>query len=172
MPRSLVPIPLSPQTFAPYGDVIEASDDKNIQIINEGNTQRFHDLATLTLNIKDGNPSLNIFRSTPLPEPITLKVMENHPLSSQAFVPLGKHPFLVAVAPAGKLEASDITVFLANPSQGVNYHPGTWHHYCLALHEISDFLVVDRVAGDENCEEIQMSESDWITIDLASSSNL
>ena len=172
MPRSLVPIPLSSKTFAPYGDVIEASDDKKIRIINEGNTQRFHDVATLTLNKKDGNPSISIFRSKPLAEPITLKVMENHPLSSQAFVPLGKHPFLVAVAPAGELEASNIIVFLANSFQGVNYHPGTWHHYCLALNEISDFLVVDRVAGDENCEEIHMSESDWIIIDLPSSSNL
>ena len=168
MPRSLVPIPLSAQTFAPYGDVIEATSNKNIQIINQGNTQRFHNLAKLTLNKEDGSPSINIFRSKPLPEPLTLKVMENHPLSSQSFVPLGEQPFLVAVAPAGKLEASDITVFLANSFQGVNYHPGTWHHYCLALNEISDFLVVDRVAGDKNCEEIQLSESDWVIIDLAS----
>ena len=92
--------------------------------------------------------------------------MERHPLSSQAFYPLSGYPFLVAVAPPGDLDVSTIEVFLASSDQGVNYHPGTWHHYCLALHQGSDFLVVDRIADDENCDEVNLPNSDWIHIDL------
>ena len=166
MPRSLTPLPLAAKTFAPYGDVIEVTADAPIRTINDGNAQRFHDLAALTLEESGGKASINIFRVTPLSMPVTLKVMERHPLSSQTFVPLSDQPFLVAVAPAGDLKPNAISVFLAKPSQGVNYHPGTWHHYCLALNELSDFLVVDRVADDENCNEIRLAESDWISIDL------
>lgn len=171
MPRSLAPRPLTAKTFAPYGDVIEASAEGPIRIINEGNAQRFHDLAALTLEDSGGKASVSILRAMPLPEPLTLKIMERHPLSSQAFVPLSGQPFLIAVAPAGDLKPNAISVFLANPSQGVNYHPGTWHHYCLALNELSDFLVVDRVADDENCDEIRLAESDWISIDLTRASD-
>ena len=63
------------------------------------------------------------------------------------------------VAPPGDLDESAIRVFLASAHQGVNYHPGTWHHYCLALNEVSDFLVVDRIANDENCDEVDLKES-------------
>ena len=171
MPRSLVPLPLTVEAFAPYGDIIEAGSDAEIRVINEGNAQRFHDLAALSLNNIGGKAGISIFRSRPLPEPLTLKTMERHPLSSQAFVPLSEQPFLVAVAPAGDLNPNAISAFFVNPSQGVNYHPGTWHHYCLALKEVSDFLVVDRIAEDENCDEIHLAESDWINIDLATVSD-
>jgi len=50
-------------------------------------------------------------------------------------------------------------VFLASPHQGVNYHKGTWHHYCLALHQISDFIVVDRGGVGDNCDVINLDGS-------------
>lgn len=154
--REVIPVPLTPEAFKPFGDVIEASSLHEQRLINEGNTTRFHDLAELTLNHDGGKPGVSIFRSVPLPAPATLKFMERHPLSSQAFMPLSENPYLVVVAPAGELDESKITVFIANSGQGVNYHPGTWHHYCLALGETSDFLVVDRIADDENCDEVDL----------------
>lgn len=166
MPRSLVPTPLTPSSFAPYGDVLEAGPWIAPQLINEGNTQRFHNLAELTLDDSGGKPGISLFRSRPLQHPLTLKTMERHPLSSQAFYPLSGRPFLVAVAPAGELNPAAISVFLASPTQGVNYHPGTWHHYSLALEQESDFLVIDRIAEDDNCDERQLDSSDWIHIDL------
>ena len=157
--------PLTTASFAPYGDVIESGTAKEIRTINDGNTQRFHDLATLSLTQQSGMPLLNIFRTTPLALPILLLKMERHPLSSQAFVPLSNNPYLVVVAPPGELNEADIKVFKAAGNQGVNYHPGTWHHYSLALEGVSDFLVIDRGSphqdpgiGEDNCDEITLSQ--------------
>lgn len=166
----IIPIPLSAEAFVPFGDVIETQAASETRIINEGNTIRFHDLADLTLTHSDGKPLINIFRTTPLAMPLRLSIMERHPLSSQAFIPLSAKPYLVVVAPAGKLDETKIKVFLASGTQGVNYHPGTWHHYSLALESSSDFLVVDRGAAssqdangvssdsDDNCDELVLSE--------------
>ena len=87
--------------------------------------------------------------------------------SSQTFVPLDNTPYIVAVAAAGDLNPGAICVFFARPDQGVNYHAGTWHHYSLALGEQSDFLVIDRIADDEDCDEIMLAENEQITLDLS-----
>jgi ureidoglycolate lyase len=160
---------LTAEAFSIFGDVIETISAVDKKIINEGNTIRFHDLAALSLTGKGGTPLVNIFRSKPLSLPMTLTMLERHPLSSQAFYPLSGNPYLVVVAPAGELKESEIRVFLAQADQGVNYHPGTWHHYSLALNETSDFLVIDRgsLAEDsdmENCDEVSLSQP--VVIDL------
>jgi ureidoglycolate lyase len=50
-------------------------------------------------------------------------------------------------------------VFLASSNQGVNYHKGTWHHYCLALHQVSDFIVIDRGGAGDNCNTVKLDGS-------------
>lgn len=163
--RLIKPAPLTAAAFAPYGDVIEAAPDTPQRNINQGHTVRYHDLAKLTLEAEGGRPSLNIFRSNPLPRPVMIRVMERHLLSSQAFMPLGIQPYLVVVAAPGEFHPKYIRAFLAQPHQGVNYHPGVWHHYSLALNETSDFLVVDRTAEKEDCEEVFLAENKLISID-------
>ncbi len=149
--------PLTRNAFAPYGDVISTAEAMDVIKINEGNTQRFDNLAKLSICSENGNPCLSIFRSNPLPLPITIYALENHPLASQAFFPLSKRPYLVVVAPPGELNERQIAAFLASPDQGVNYYPGTWHHYSLALEEESDFLVIDSQMEQSNCNEITLS---------------
>jgi ureidoglycolate lyase len=68
------------------------------------------------------------------------------------------------VAPKGVLDTAKIEVFLANSQQGVNYHKGTWHHYCLALNQVSDFLVIDRGGEGHNCDVEKLDGS--LVIDL------
>lgn len=144
---------LTPEAFAEFGDVIcPETAQKNISI-NYGNTQRYHDLANIDTRKNDGKTIVNIFRSSPLSLPIEIKLLERHPLSSQAFIPLGSEPYLVIVAPKGELREEDIKVFLASSGQGVNYHAGTWHHFSLALNTVSDFLVIDRGGEGKNCDE-------------------
>ena len=164
MPRSITPKPLTRKNFSQFGNVIEV-DNAKTKMINEGNTVRFHDLAELDLSENGGKPGISIFRSKPLPRPLILELMERHPLSSQTFYPLSNSPYLVVVAPPGKLEPTAICAFLAQPNQGVNYHKGTWHHYSLALDVISDFLVIDRISKDQNCNEIKLTEENKIKID-------
>lgn len=168
--RTIIPEPLTPEAFAPYGDVIEATAVAEMIRINEGNTVRFHDLMALDVADGDGEPCISIFRSTPMPAPVTIKMMEYHPLGSQAFMPLGQSPYLVVVAKAGDFDAASIRVFLAEPGQGVNYHKGTWHHYCLALNGESDFLVIDRKGAKDkegdNCVEVVLGEKEQIALAL------
>lgn len=149
--------PLSAAAFAPFGDLIEAGPEAECKLINQGFSQRFHDLARLDLSAEQGRASVNIFRTQPMPMPLTLRVLERHPLSSQAFIPLSPNPYLVVVAPAGILDETRIRLFLAQAHQGVNYYPGTWHHFCLALATDSDFLVIDRLGPGINCDQLTLT---------------
>ncbi len=157
--RVLKPEPLTAAAFAPFGDVISSAAAQQKRDINYGNTVRFHDLAKLDLTAREGRPIVSIFRSTPVPRPIEIKIMERHPLSSQAFYPLSGRPYMVVVAPKGDFNPDNIRAFLAAQDQGVNYHAGTWHHYSLALDSVSDFLVIDRYAPDDNCDEVAVENT-------------
>lgn len=152
----IIPKALTREEFSVFGDVIEASEEVTNYTINDGFTQRYHDLAKVDVTDNNGQPLINIFRSTPLTQPIAIKMMERHPFGSQAFIPLGKKPYLIVVAPAGDFESNKIEVFIANANQGVNYHKGTWHHYCLALGSESDFLVIDRGGEGDNCDVVEL----------------
>lgn len=148
--------PLTAATFMPYGDVLEVSEEQQHFPINEGYTERFHDLANIDVEDENGRAIVSIFRSTPLTLPIKIEMMERHPLGSQAFMPLSQQPYLVVVAPKGKFNENKIEVFLAQPAQGVNYHKGTWHHFCLALNQDCDFLVIDRSGKGNNCDVVEL----------------
>ena len=150
---------LTAEAFAPFGDVIEINPSKPHFSINYGNTERFHDLAKVDVTNGGGRAGISIFRSKPLPMPIQIRLLERHPLSSQAFFPLSPHPYMVVVAPPGDLNEDAIRIFVAKVGQGVNYHAGTWHHFCLALEEESDFLVVDRIGVGPNCDEALLINS-------------
>jgi ureidoglycolate lyase len=155
----IIPKTLTRKNFSTFGDVIEVDHKAKNFSINEGFTQRYHDLAQVDVTEENGRTLINIFRSTPLEQPVAIKMMERHPLSSQAFIPMGQQSYLVVVAPKGKLDITKIEVFLASSNQGVNYHKGTWHHYCLALHQVSDFVVVDRGGIGDNCDVIKLDGS-------------
>ena len=160
---SLTPQPLTAEAFAAFGDVIEARSDTVINI-NQGTSQRFHDLARLDVASDEGHPLVNIFRASPYPEPLTLSMMEKHPLGSQLFMPLQEHAYLVAVAQASdRVSAGDITVFSASGNQGVNFQPGTWHHPLLVLVQ-QDFLVVDRGGKGDNLVEQDLDQSVLISL--------
>ncbi|WP_057833031.1 ureidoglycolate lyase [Colwellia sp. TT2012] len=161
---NVIPQELTAANFAAYGDVISVSESAEHFAINDGHTIRHHNLADVDVAEQAGKTLLNIFRSTPLAFPLPVKMMERHPLGSQAFIPMGNHPYVVVVAPAGELDTAAIKVFLARSDQGVNYHKGTWHHFCLALNEVSDFLVVDRGGEGDNCDVEKLDGSLVITL--------
>lgn len=153
-PLQLFPAPLSREAFAPFGDVIETEGAQRIEI-NEGTTERFHDLATVDVKSDGGHPLINIFRGQPRPQPIGIHMVERHPLGSQAFIPLQAYKWLLVVAPPGDApDLSQLRAFRAEGYQGVNYHAGVWHHPLLVLKPDHDFLVVDRGGLGANCDEI------------------
>ncbi|MDR5738541.1 ureidoglycolate lyase [Caballeronia sp. LZ016] len=154
--------PLTRAAFEPFGDVIELEGAKQIPI-NLGTTIRFHDLCNVDVTDEGGRAIVNLFRGQPRVLPFEVKMLERHPLGSQAFVPLDDRPYLVVVAPAGDLDESEIRAFVTRGWQGVNYAKGVWHHPLLALDKVSDFIVVDRGGEGRNLNEQDLSESLWLT---------
>lgn len=153
MPAALVPEPLTREGFAPFGDVI-MTDGARFFSINAGSTIRFDDLATVDTASGGGRTLVNIFRAAPLPLPLDIAMMEKHPLGSQAFIPLGREPFLVVVAPRGAtIVPGDVRAFITDGGQGVNYARGVWHHPVIALGGETDFLVIDRGGEGDNLAE-------------------
>ena len=162
----LKPQPLTREAFAPFGDVIETLGADHFPI-NEGTTERFHDLAAVDIAEEDGRPLINIFRGQPRELPLAIRMMERHPLGSQAFIPTGPQLWLTVVAPAGESpKPADLRAFIAGAGQGVNYHRGVWHHPLIALEAVSDFIVVDRGGGGENCDEYRFAGDTEILLGL------
>jgi ureidoglycolate lyase len=155
--RALAVEALTRVAFAPFGDVIE-SEGRGHYPINAGTAERYHDLATVDVGAAGGRPLISLCRAQPVGLPLTLRLMERHPLSSQAFIPLSGTPFLIVVAPAGELGIEGIRAFRSNGRQGINYSAGTWHHPLIALELVSDFLVVDRGGEGDNCDEVPIAE--------------
>lgn len=143
---------LTAALFADYGEVIEAHDRNQILSINDGNTERHHNLAQLDPGT-DGQIIVSIFRGQPRSLPFTMTIMERHPKASQAFIPLSNQPYLIAVCAADQpLTAQNIQLFLAQGHQGINYKTGVWHHPLMALNHVCDFLVLDRQGPGDNCD--------------------
>ena len=159
---ALVVKPLTRDAFAPFGDVIE-TDGAHHYPINNGTTERFHDLAKVDVSQEGGAPLINIFRGQPFTPPIAITMVERHPLGSQAFVPLSGAPYLVVAAPGGDDGApGDPQAFLAQGTQGVNYARCVWHHPLISLQQVSEFLVVDRGGPGNNLEEFDYPADRWV----------
>jgi len=149
---------LTKKKFAPFGEIIEVAGAQRI-LINEGTTERFHDLAKVDVESEGGSTLINIFRGQPKQLPLKINMMERHPLGSQAFIPLQKNPYVIVVAPVNEtVSPKDLCAFIAEGDQGVNYKRNLWHHPLLTLTADHDFLVVDRGGPGENCEELWFTE--------------
>lgn len=144
--------PLSADAFAPFGQVIDLSKAENYPI-NNGMCTRFNDLATVELGGENARPLVNIFRGKPYDLPLHLKMVERHPLGSQAFIPMAKRPFLVIVAEDQDGTPQKPLAFLTKPGQGINIGQNIWHGVLTTLGEQSDFVVVDRGGDGKNLEE-------------------
>lgn len=149
---------LTTESFAPFGDVIQ-TEERDSFPINQGSTQRYHDLAKIDVGTEDGHAVVSIFRAKPLSFPLIVSMMERHPLGSQAFIPMEEHPFLIIVAPAGEFDANTLRCFLTCGQQGINYHRNVWHHPIIALEGVSDFIVIDRGGDGHNCDEHLIPEN-------------
>jgi ureidoglycolate lyase len=149
--RTILIEPLTREAYAPFGQVIETEGAHHYPI-NGGMTERYHDLARVELGGVHPRPLVSIARGQHYDLPLTLKMVERHPLGSQAFYPLSQRPFLSIVAPDEGGVPGRPRAFLAAPGQGINMAMNTWHAVLTPLGETSDFLIIDR-GGDGNNQE-------------------
>lgn len=154
---TLRPVPLTRAAFALFGDVIE-TDGAHHYTINEGTTERYHDLAKVEIAGEAARSLINIFVGQPRPRPLEIKLVERHPLGSQAFIPLQEQDYLVVVAESAADGPGKLHAFRATGRQGINYHRNVWHHPLLVLEPDSRFLVVDRGGAGKNLEEFEFGE--------------
>jgi ureidoglycolate lyase len=151
---------LTPQAFAPFGEVIDARTKAPLDI-NQGFAQRFDDLAALDVAAEQGTLKVSIFTARARPLPIEIKLMERHPLGSQLFFPLQDEPWLILVC-TDPHDAATYRAFSATGQQGVNYARNVWHHPLLVLRHDSRFIIVDRKGPGNNLEEVWLRAPLWV----------
>jgi ureidoglycolate lyase len=163
MTRTIAIEKLTREAYAPFGQVIETAGSHHFPI-NAGMTERFHDLAHVELGGPHPRPLISIARGRPYELPIVLKMMERHPLGSQAFYPLSPRPFLSIVAPDDEGRPGRPRAFLCAPGQGINMAMNTWHAVLTPLEAESDFMLIDR-GGDGNNLEEHFFEEPWLVVE-------
>ena len=147
--KIIIPIPITKENFAKYGDMISTKDIKPLEI-NNGYAKRYDGIANLNTSSDNGETTISIFSALKRSFPMKIDMMEKHPLGSQAFIPMKETTFLVFVAPKEeKLDLNKIEAFIIPPGIGVNYKPGTWHFPLISTEDMN-FLVVDRKGSGDN----------------------
>lgn len=162
MPRTIRIEPLTKDAFAPFGQVLTIEGAHHFPI-NNGMTERFHDLADVEIGGENERTLISIFRGRPYALPLTLSLVERHPLGSQAFMPLHPRPFLVTVCPDENGRPGTPRAFLTQPGVGINIARNVWHGVLTALEQEGDFLVVDRGGDGVNLEEFTFDEPYTVT---------
>ena len=143
------PKKITSKNFKKYGELISTKKIKPINI-NNGYAKRFDNLCKINTSLKKGIAIMSIFSSKKRKFPMNIKMMEKHPLGSQAFIPMKETTFLCLVAPEGeKPDLNKIESFIIPPGIGINYKPGTWHFPLIATEDMN-FLVVDRKGSGNN----------------------
>jgi ureidoglycolate lyase len=160
--RTLRAEPLTKEAFAPFGQVIEV-DGAHHYPINAGNCERYHDLAKVEVAGPAARSLISLLRSRGFTLPLELKLVERHPLGSQAFYPLSQNPFLVVVAPDEAGLPGTPRAFITAPGQGVNIAINTWHGVLTPIGPEAEFLCVDR-GGDGNNLEEHVFTTPWLVV--------
>ncbi len=126
--------PLTPEAFAPFGQVFGRLDAAG----------RVDDLARLENRRADAAVMLSTVHVPPATLPLNATVMERHPYSSQTFVPMDVARYLVVVAPHtadGGPDLAGVRAFIAGAGQGISYNADTWHHGMTVLDRPGHFAI-------------------------------
>lgn len=142
--------PLTPEAFAPYGDVLDVRGEPT-KLINQGMCGRYHDLAKL--DFADGRAGISLFDAKARHLPHVVDMVERHPEGSQAFMPLSQVRFLVVVADDDGGIPVNLRAFVTAPGQSINLHRGVWHGVLAPMGAPGQFAVVDRIGEGANLEE-------------------
>ena len=171
MPSLIVPRPLTPEAYEPYGKVLMASPrGEPGEVANLGTALRFDDVVDCT-NSRGPRAALKVkvFRSSPVSlERRPLALLEKHPCSTQLFIPMNASRYIALVALGGdRPDLTTLAAFVARGPQGISYGPGVWHHPMLTLDTETDFVVfVHEDGSPEDCVVVSRKGADWPELDL------
>ena len=149
MTIAITPKKITRENFAKFGELITTEDIKPISI-NDGYAKRFDGIANLDTLKNNGETTISIFSAVKRTFPMNIDMMEQHPLGSQAFIPMKETTFLSFVAPnTDKPDLNKVEAFIIPPGLGINYKTGTWHFPLIATEDMN-FLVIDRKGSGDN----------------------
>lgn len=147
---------LTAEAFAPWGDVVSAGLQEG-KAANQGTAVRFDWSAALESTRPGARPNLAVFRSVPKTLPFEVRLLERHPCSTQAFLPMRCSRYLICTAPTlddGSPDVANLAAFLCGPGQGINYRRNVWHHPIIALDEPGEFAMLAwEDGGRDDCVE-------------------
>lgn len=178
-------LPLTPEAFAAFGQVIQAYGNHTtappgtkITPANRGTATKFHKLALIKSSYPEGCSSttgISVYRCDPVKvtsNMVELKVLERHKHTTQAFIPMGVGSFsweegllepgkkyLVVVALTGddlKPDLSTLRGFVATAAQGIMYNTAVWHQPMTVLESAMDFSCVETQIGDGGNADCEM----------------
>ena len=128
---------LTPCAFSPFGAVMSAPT-REPDIASEFN--RYWDQVVPFRVV--GIPQIGFLRVRS--RPLVVSWLERHLAHTQAFIPLGGHPCVIAVAPPATASpvSADVRAFLLDGSTGVVLDEGTWHHLVFPLVPETDVILL------------------------------
>lgn len=181
-------LPLTPEAFAAFGQVVQAYEDhaavpKGIKVTsaNGGTATKFHKLSLLDANYPQGSGAtsgISVYRCKPLEDisadgTVDLTVLERHPFTNQAFLPMGHgggegvgdpgDGYLVVVAQNSADDRPDmqtLRAFRATTAQGIVYKTGIWHQPMTVLRKGLDLACVETQIGDGRAADCEILELD------------
>jgi len=156
---AIKPVPLNRLDFAVFGDVIDTRSEPGFDV-NEGSAQRFNRLVTPQIAASDPEArcAISLFQSRIFQFPVVLYGLERHPLASQAFIPMSEAPFLIVVADDRDGIPYQLSAFVTDGNQGVNYHINVWHATLTPLAGNGLFAAVDYAGEENNLELFRLEE--------------
>ena len=156
---SIVPQPLTQETFAPYGLVSGLTAAGSLLV--EGAFEATEDAQ---------QPVLQIVKIASPQQTVVIKQLEAHPFSAQTFLPLDMAPSLIVVCDWNGTEGPDVATlraFIAQPDQIVTYHRGVLHHKITPLAPVAIFAMAMRqtgCGGDTVLYELDKLVSDYPSV--------
>ena len=147
------------QNFHKFGDLISIKE-KHHEEINKNTTNSFFDLANIQIEGEDKRVRLNIFDTKKRIFPLQINMLENHPYSSQIFLPFLKTTFLVLVAPiATRPNLDEIEIFKVSEGDGINFNPKVWHFPLISL-DNAKYITIDKKDAKTNIEIYNFDKSE------------
>mgnify|MGYP001464253850 CR=1 FL=1 len=155
---------ISKDNFSKFGQLISTQNIES-HSINEETTKSFYDLVNIEIYGDNKECRVNIFKSIKRTFPLEINMLENHPLSSQAFIPLQNTNFIVVVAPVSdKPDLNLVEAFHVSPEVGINFKPKVWHFPLIAV-ENSNYLTIDKKDSANNLEIYNFQNNYKILLD-------
>ena len=117
-------------------------------------------MANIQIEGEDHRSRLNIFVAKKRIFPLQINMLENHPYSSQVFLPFLNTTFLVLVAPiAIKPNLDEIEIFKVSDGDGINFNPKVWHFPLISL-DNAKYITIDKKDAQTNIEIYNFDKSE------------